>query len=88
MCRKHLVRLLLLQLVFVLGGCGGGGDSTPPSQLSVRSVEVIPRGTIEPKSVAAASLTLSSDTDFVDKFLRVPGVYDATLVAQQGDLLS
>ena len=66
MCRKHLVRLLLLQLVFVLGGCGGGGDSTPPSQLSVRSVEVIPRGTIEPKSVAAASLTLSSDTDFVD----------------------
>ena len=29
-----------------------------------------------------------SDVDFVDKFLRVQGVYDATLVAHQGDLLS
>ncbi len=29
-----------------------------------------------------------SETDFVDKFLRVPGVFDATLVAHQGDLIS
>ena len=29
-----------------------------------------------------------SDVDCVDMFLRVQGVYDATLVAHQGDLLS
>ena len=29
-----------------------------------------------------------SETGFVDKFLRVDGVYDATLIAHQGDMIS
>lgn len=66
MFRKHLAWLLLLQLVFVLGGCGGGSDSVPPSHVSVRSVDVLQEGTIEPKSVTAMSVTLSSDADFAD----------------------
>ena len=68
MCRKHLVWFLLLQLVFVLGGCGGGDDSTPPSQpqLSVQSVEVLTDRAIEPKSTVALSVTLSSDRDLSD----------------------
>ena len=29
-----------------------------------------------------------SETGFVDKFMRVEGVYDATLIAHQGDMIS
>jgi len=66
MQRKFLTWFLLSQIVFVLGGCGGGSDSTPPSQLSVSSVEILTGGTIEPRSTVDVSVTLSSDAEFND----------------------
>lgn len=58
-------------------------------------VKQLPRARIKSKTVQRDGIELTvelrireSDVDFVDKFLRVQGVYDATLVAHQGDLLS
>ncbi|MBQ2770119.1 MAG: DUF4956 domain-containing protein [Clostridia bacterium] len=55
----------------------------------------LPKAKVKSKTVQRDSIELTielrirdTDTDFVDKFLRVPGVFDATLVAHQGDLLS
>ena len=58
-------------------------------------IRQLPKAHIKSKTVQHDGIELTielrireSDTDFVDKFLRVPGVFDATLVAHQGDLLS
>ena len=58
-------------------------------------VKQLPRARIKSKTVQRDGVEMTielrvreSDVDFVDKFLRVQGVYDATLVAHQGDLLS
>ncbi len=58
-------------------------------------IKQIPRAHVKSKTVQRDGIELTvelrireSDTDFVDKFLRVTGVFDATLVAHQGDLLS
>ena len=58
-------------------------------------VRQLPKAHIKSKTVQRDSIELTielrireTETDFVDKFLRVPGVFDATLVAHQGDLLS
>lgn len=58
-------------------------------------VKQLPKAHVKSKTVQHENMELTvelrvheSETDFVDKFLRVPGVYDATLVAHQGDLIS
>ena len=58
-------------------------------------IRQLPKAHIKSKTVQREGIELTielrvreSETDFVDKFLRVPGVFDATLVAHQGDLLS
>ena len=58
-------------------------------------IKQIPKAHVKSKTVQRDGVELTvelrireSDTDFVDKFLRVQGVFDATLVAHQGDLLS
>ena len=58
-------------------------------------VKQLPKAHVKSKTVQRDGIELTvelrvreSDTDFVDKFLRVPGVFDATLVAHQGDLIS
>lgn len=55
----------------------------------------IPYARVKSKTVQREGIELavelrvkSSETGFVDKFLRVDGVYDATLIAHQGDLIS
>jgi len=58
-------------------------------------VKQLPRARVKSKTVQRDGIELTvelrireTDVDFVDKFLRVQGVFDATLVAHQGDLLS
>ncbi len=58
-------------------------------------IRQLPKAHIKSKTVQRDGIELTielriheSETDFVDKFLRVPGVMDATLVAHQGDLIS
>ena len=58
-------------------------------------IKQLPRAHVKSKTVQRDGVEMTielrvreSDVDFVDKFLRVQGVYDATLVAHQGDLLS
>lgn len=58
-------------------------------------IRQLPKAHVKSKTVQRDSIELTvelrirdTETDFVDKFLRVQGVYDATLVAHQGDLLS
>ncbi len=58
-------------------------------------IRQLPKAHIKSKTVQRDGIELTielqvkeSEVDFVDKFLRVQGVYDATLVAHQGDLLS
>ncbi|HWQ06795.1 MAG: DUF4956 domain-containing protein [Clostridiaceae bacterium] len=58
-------------------------------------IRQLPKAHVKSKTVQHDGIELTielrireSDTDFVDKFMRVPGVFDATLVAHQGDLLS
>ena len=58
-------------------------------------VKQLPTARVKSKTVQREGMELTvelriheSETDFVDKFLRVPGVFDATLVAHQGDLIS
>ena len=58
-------------------------------------IKQLPRARIKSKTVQRDGIELTvelrireSDVDFVDKFLRVQGVFDATLVAHQGDLIS
>ncbi|MBR0081979.1 MAG: DUF4956 domain-containing protein [Clostridia bacterium] len=58
-------------------------------------VAQIPYARVKSKTVQREGVELavelrvkSSETGFVDKFLRVDGVYDATLIAHQGDLIS
>ena len=58
-------------------------------------VKQLPKAHIKSKTAQRGGMELTvelrvreSEVDFVDKFLRVPGVQDATLVAHQGDLIS
>ena len=55
-------------------------------------VAQIPYARVKSKTVqrelAVELRVKSSETGFVDKFLRVDGVYDATLIAHQGDMIS
>lgn len=58
-------------------------------------VAQIPQGKLKSKTVQQDSIELAielrvrqNETNFVDKFLRVDGVYDATLIAHQGDMIS
>jgi len=58
-------------------------------------VKQLPKAHVKSKTVQRDGIELcielrirETETDFVDKFLRVPGVIDATLVAHQGDLIS
>ena len=58
-------------------------------------IRQLPKAHVKSKTVQRDGIELTvelrikdSETDFVDKFLRVQGVFDATLVAHQGDLLS
>ena len=58
-------------------------------------VKQLPKARVKSKTVQREGMELTvelriheSETDFVDKFLRVPGVFYATLVAHQGDLIS
>lgn len=58
-------------------------------------VAQIPYARVKSKTVQREGIELavelrvkSSETGFVDKFLRVDGVFDATLIAHQGDLIS
>ena len=58
-------------------------------------IKQLPRARVKSKTVQRDGIELTvelrireSDVDFVDKFLRVQGVFDATLVAHQGDLIS
>lgn len=58
-------------------------------------IRQLPKAHVKSKTVQRDGIELTvelrirdSETDFVDKFLRVPGIFDATLVAHQGDLLS
>ncbi|MEG1524717.1 MAG: DUF4956 domain-containing protein [Clostridia bacterium] len=58
-------------------------------------IRQLPKAHVKSKTVQRDGIELTvelrirdSETDFVDKFLRVQGVTDATLVAHQGDLLS
>ena len=58
-------------------------------------VAQIPYARVKSKTVQREGIELavelrvkSSETGFVDKFLRVDGVYDATLIAHQGDMIS
>ena len=55
----------------------------------------LPQGRIKSKTVQRDGIEMTvelrirqSETGFVDKFLRVEGVYDATLIAHQGDMIS
>lgn len=65
------------------------------SQQIKSMIKQLPKAHVKSKTVQRDGIELTievrvreSDVDFVDKFLRVQGVYDATLVAHQGDLLS
>jgi len=65
------------------------------SQQIKSMLKQLPKAHVKSKTVQRDGIELTievrvreSDVDFVDKFLRVQGVYDATLVAHQGDLLS
>ena len=58
-------------------------------------VAQLPQGRIKSKTVQRDDIEMTvelrirqSETGFVDKFLRVEGVYDATLIAHQGDMIS
>ena len=58
-------------------------------------VNQLPNGRIKSKTVSQDGVEMTvelrirqSETGFVDKFLRVDGVYDATLIAHQGDMIS
>ena len=58
-------------------------------------VAQIPYARVKSKTVQREGVELavelrirSSETGFVDKFLRVDGVFDATLIAHQGDMIS
>lgn len=55
----------------------------------------IPNAKLKSKTVQREGIEIAielrvreSETGFVDKFLRVEGVYDATLIAHQGDMIS
>ena len=58
-------------------------------------VAQLPQGRIKSKTVQRDGIEMTvelrirpSETGFVDKVLRVEGVYDATLIAHQGDMIS
>ena len=58
-------------------------------------VAQLPQGRIKSKTVQRDGIEMTvelrirqSETGFIDKFLRVEGVYDATLIAHQGDMIS
>jgi uncharacterized membrane protein YhiD involved in acid resistance len=65
------------------------------SQQMKTLIKQLPKAHVKSKTVQRDGIELTielrvreTETDFVDKFLRVPGVFDATLVAHQGDVLS
>ena len=65
------------------------------SQQMKALIKQLPKAHIKSKTVQRDGIELTielrvreTDTDFVDRFLRVPGVFDATLVAHQGDVIS
>jgi len=58
-------------------------------------VAQLPRARVKSKTVQRDGIEMAielrigqHETGFVDKFLRVEGVYDATLIAHQGDMIS
>lgn len=57
-------------------------------------VAQLPQGKVKSKTVQRDGVEMTvelrirqSETGFVDKFMRVEGVYDATLIAHQGDMI-
>ena len=96
--------LVIGVIMLVLGSARSNGtqpyllilhyDERASQQIKSR-VKQLPKAHVKSKTVQRDNMELTielrvheSETDFVDKFLRVPGVYDATLVAHQGDLIS
>ena len=69
-------------------------DESASKQIK-QMVAQLPQGRIKSKTVQreGSEMTVElrvrqSETGFVDKFMRVEGVYDATLIAHQGDMIS
>ncbi len=96
--------LVIGVIMFIIGSTRSGGtqpyllilhyDERASQQIRAL-VKQLPKAHIKSKTVQRENMELTvelriaeSETDFVDKFLRVPGVFDATLVAHQGDLIS
>jgi len=96
--------LVIGVVMIVLSGAKGNGTSPyllilhydeRAAQQIKALVKQLPKARVKSKTVQRDGMELTvelrvheSETDFVDKFLRVPGVFDATLVAHQGDLIS
>lgn len=69
------------------------GDAA--SQAVKQMVKQLPGGRLKSKTVQRDGIELTmevrlrdNETGFVEKFLRVDGVYDATLISHQGDIVS
>ena len=69
-------------------------DESASKQIK-QMVAQLPQGRIKSKTVQREGIEMTvelrirqSETGFVDKFMRVEGVYDATLIAHQGDMIS
>ena len=69
-------------------------DESASKQIK-QMVAQLPQGRIKSKTVQRDGIEMTvelrvrqSETGFVDKFMRVEGVYDATLIAHQGDMIS
>lgn len=96
--------LVIGAVMMVISGAKKGGTSPyllilhydeRAAQQIKALVKQLPKARVKSKTVQRDGMELTvelrvheSETDFVDKFLRVPGVFDATLVAHQGDLIS
>ena len=96
--------LVIGVVMVVIAGAKGNGTSPylliihydeRAAQQIKALVKQLPKARVKSKTVQRDGMELTvelrvheSETDFVDKFLRVPGVFDATLVAHQGDLIS
>ena len=94
------VGLLMVILTMVKGRSSGPYllilhyDESASRQIK-QMVAQLPQGRIKSKTVQRDGIEMTvelrirqSETGFVDKFLRVEGVYDATLIAHQGDMIS
>ena len=85
-CDEHCIKVLVVPAV-----CG---FLKSPKQIK-QMVAQLPQGRIKSKTVQREGIEMTvelrvrqSETGFVDKFMRVEGVYDATLIAHQGDMIS